>query len=363
MKRSLAICAGLVLVPASLFGQGTRGSVTGTVKDSSGALVAGATITVVNEKTANKLEVTSQPNGMYLAPGLPPGDYHVSAELAGFRKTSVSGLKVDVGTTVTVDLTLEVGMVSEAVEVSANSSLIETASASVGATVRIQQVLELPLVDRNVFSLVNLVPASFSANGSTVSIGGGRTYSQSAMLDGISNSRGGLAVNNIEMSPPVDAMQEFKVEVNNLSAEYGHTAGGLLNAVTKSGTNEFHGSFYEFLRNDVLDASGWANDRKPPLRQNTFGVTIGGPIRRNKTFFFFTDEGLRIHRGSSVTRDVGLPDWRRGDFSRATRDAGGRSEAVTIYDPDTGTGTSAPRAARCRFRTTRSLARAWTPWP
>ena len=153
------------------------------------------------------------------------------------------------------------------------------------------------------------------------------------------NDRSGIANNGIELSPPVDSMQEFKVEVNNFGAEFGHTMGGVVNAVTKSGTNQFHGSFYEFLRNDKFDARGWGNDANPPLRRNNYGLTIGGPIRKNKTFFFYNLDGLREHDGVSTTRAVGLPAWRTGDFSTLTRDASGKAALVTIYDPNSGTGT------------------------
>ena len=134
-------------------------------------------------------------------------------------------------------------------------------------------------------------------------------------------------------------MQEFKVEVNSFGAELGHTTGGVVNAVTKSGTNQFHGSFYEFLRNDKFDARGWGADANPPLRRNNYGATIGGPIRKNKTFFFYNLDGLRQHDGVTTTRAVGLPAWRTGDFSTLTRDANGKAALVTIYDPNTGTGT------------------------
>jgi len=174
-------------------------------------------------------------------------------------------LKVDVGTTLNQDVTLEVGGVAEHVEVTVHSRLVETASGAAGTTVEITQVLEMPLVDRNVFNLMNLVPGSFNLGG-TVSLGGGR--SAWPMVDGINDTRGGLAAAGIEMSLPVDSMQEFKVVVNSYGAEYGRSEGGMLDAVTKSGTNRFHGSLYEFLRNNLFDARGWGADVKPPLQRN-----------------------------------------------------------------------------------------------
>lgn len=136
----------------------------------------------------------------------------------------------------------------------------------------------------------------------------------------------------------MDSMQEFKVEVNAMGAENGRSSAGFVNAVTRSGSNRFNGSFYEFLRNDALDAAGWNNDRSPPLRRNNFGATLDGPIQKNRTFFPYNYDGLRERNGNRTTRSAGLPEWRRGDFSSATRNAGGRAVFVPIYDPTTGTG-------------------------
>src|SRR6266852_4552640 len=156
------------------------------------------------------------------------------AESAGFKRLVIEGLKVDVGSVLTQDMA------------------VETANGEVGTTVQVSHVLEMPLVDRNVFNLVNLVPGSFSSAGG-VSIGGGRIQSGLYQVDGVNNTRGGLGTTSIEMTPPVESMQEFKVEVNSFGAEIGHTSAGAVNAVTKSGTNQFHGGLYEFLRNDAFD--------------------------------------------------------------------------------------------------------------
>jgi hypothetical protein len=338
----------LALSAGGLCAQGGRGTITGAVKDGTGAVIPGVSVGVLNEKTGAVMVVKSQANGAYLAPQLQPGDYTVSAEQAGFKRLEISGLKVDVDSTLTQDLVLEVGAVSEKLQVSGQASLVETTSGQVGTTVQISHVQEMPLVDRNVFSLVNLVPgASFSA--SRVSLAGGRTMSTAALLDGVNNTRGGLGDQNVEMSPPVDSMQEFKVEVNAVGAEFGRSSAGIINAVTRGGTNALHGSLYEFLRNDKLDAAGWNADRKPPLRRNNYGVTVGGPVIRNRTFFFYNLDGLRQGVGATTTRNVGLPAWRNGDFSSANRDAGGRAAQVVIYDPETGSGTFANPLATTPF--------------
>ena len=334
-------------LPAALWAQGATGSITGTVEDSTGAVIPGAAVTLTNQATGLANQIESQADGSYFVPNLQPGDYTVSVEIEGFKRQDVTGLRINAGSTVTQAITLEIGVVTETVEVSAQAVAVETTSGQVGSTVQIEQILEMPSISRNVFSLVNLVPGAFYAedlnnpNATRVSLGGGRTQSASAMVDGVNNTRGGLGVQNVEMSPPIDAMQEFKVEVNNLGAEYGRSSAGVINAVTKSGTNAFHGSFYEFLRNDKLDAAGWNNDTKPSLRRNNFGGTVGGPIVKNRTFFFYNLDVLRIRQGVTRTRSVGFPEFQQGDFSRATARIKGKTKMVPIYDPDTGSGTFA----------------------
>jgi hypothetical protein len=313
------------------------GALTGTVKDTTGAVVAGATVRVVNSATGIGHDASTQSDGLFLIPQVPAGDYRLTVSSAGFKQAVFTNLKVDVGTTLTQDVTLEVGQITESVQVEGQASLVDTTSGAVGTTIQTGYVLEMPLADRNVFRLVNLVPGAFY-QGSDISLGGGRTRSAQILIDGVTSSRGGVAAQQIDLTPPVDSMQEFKVEVNAMGAENGRSAAGAVNAVTRSGSNKFTGSFYQFLRNNVFDAAGWNNDAKPPLRRNNFGATIGGPVRRNRTFFFYNYDGLRDRQSSSVTRNVGDPLWRTGNFSTATRDASGRAVAVPIYDPNTGNG-------------------------
>ena len=328
----------LLFLPAQLRPQFASGSITGVVKDPTGAVIPAANVTAVEQQTGIAVSVKSLHDGAFLVPNLAPATYRLTGESAGFKRLTIDGLKVDVGATLTQDLVLEIGGTTESIEVTGHTSLVETANGEVGTTVQVSHVLEMPLVDRNVFNLVNLVPGSFSSAGG-VSIGGGRIQSGLYMVDGVNNTRGGLGTTTIELSPPVESMQEFRVEVNNFGAEFGHTAAGVVNAVTKSGTNQFHGSAYEFIRNDKFDARGWGADALPPLRRNNFGGVIGGPIRKNKTFFFYNVDYLIQLDGVTKTRNVGLPAWRTGDLSTATRDAGGRAAPVVIYDPNTGSGT------------------------
>lgn len=344
-KRIKAAVLTLACAVPLCLAQVDRGALRGIVRDSSGAAAPGVRIRVVHVETGQTITVVSQGDGGYVAPQLRPGDYRVIVSHEGFKTLEAGPVKVDVSTTATLDLIMELGSVSETVTVTGESSLIEASSARVGTTIAVKQMPEMPLADRNVFALVNMVPSSFYVRDrEAISVGGGRVQENMALLDGVYDSRGGLGTQGIEVRPSVESMQEFKVEANNMTAEFGRSTGGVVNAVTKSGTNEFRGNFYEFLRNDALDAAGWNADVKPPLRRNNFGATIGGPLRRNRTFFFYNLEALRESNPSSVTRDVGRPEWRRGDFSTATRDAGGRAELVRIYDPATGTGSfTAPR--------------------
>lgn len=319
------------------------GNITGTVEDTTGAVIPGAAVVITNEETGIVREVQSQADGAYMALNLAPGQYMISVESEGFKRFEITGLRLNVGTTMTQSVVLEIGMVTETIEVSGQTLMVQTTSGEVGSTVQIEQILELPLPSRNVYALVNLVPGAWMAGGADeeprISLGGGRTQSAMALLDGAQNSRGGIGVQNVEMAPPIDSMREFKVEVNNMGAQYGRSSAGLINAVTKSGTNEFHGSFYEFVRNDKFDAMGWGNDDKPILRRNNFGGSIGGPIIKNKTFFFYNLD-IIVDRASSVrTRSVGLPEFQQGDFSNATALIKGTRQVVPIYDPATGSGT------------------------
>ena len=224
-------------------------------------------------------------------------------------------------------------------EVSGESSLVNTASGQVATTIQMSHVLEMPLVSRNVFSLTNLATASRN-DGGGLFLGGGHTRGVVALYDGINDTRGdsGLGNASTELTPPVDSVQEFTVAVVAMSAEYGRTSSGVVTAVTKSGTNRFHGNFYEFLRNDDFDALGWGNDSKPALRQNNFGATIGGPIRRNRTFFFYNYDGQREHNSNTVPPTSACPSSGPAISPKPRAMPGAAPRLVVIYDPETGSG-------------------------
>ena len=245
------------------------------------------------------------------------------------------GLRLNVGSEIQQSFALEIGAVTETVEVNAAQVQVQTTSGAVGSAVQIEQMMELPLAGRNIFNLVNLVPGAYRSRNGNISIGGGRTRSAGSYIDGINNTRGGLGVQNIEMTPPIDSMQEFKVEVNSMGAEYGRSSAGAVQAATRSGTNEYHGSIYHFVRNDVFDAIGWNQVSKPTLRRNQGGISIGGPIKKNKTFFFVNSDLFLNPFTRDRIRSVGRPEFRTGDFSRAFQNRRGSPVLVPIHDPDT----------------------------
>ena len=274
------------MIPHSALGQTAGGSVTGTVADSTEAIIPGARIRIVNAETGI--------NGVCLVPNAPPGQYNIAAEADGFKRVEVNGLRFNVASEISQSFALEVGAVTEVVEVSAQQLQIRTTSGAVGGTVQTEQVQELPLPNRDIFNPVNLVPGAFrSESNGYMSIGGGRTRSSGSYIDGVNNTRGGLGVQNVEMAPPVDSMQEFKVEVNSMGAEYGRSSAGLVKALTRTRTNEWRGSIYRLIRNDAFDAAGWNQDSKPKLRRNNGGISIGGPVAKNKTFISYNVDFYR----------------------------------------------------------------------
>jgi hypothetical protein len=304
-------------------------------------------VIATNEANGIVWNTETSATGTFLFPNLSAATYRLAIEAGGFKRSEVAGIRVNAGAAVHQELQLEVGAVSETVEVSAKALNIETTTGTINTSVQLEQILEMPLPSRDVFLLVNLVPGAFMTRGMAggdVSIGGGRIQSAKPLLDGVQNTRAGFADGSIEMAPPIDVMQEFTVQVSAMGAEYGRSSAGFINAVTKSGTNQYHGNLYEFVRNNALDAAGWGNDNKPKLVRNNFGGTAGGPIRRNKTFFFYGLEMQRQREGSVATRNAGLPEFQLGDFSAATARIQGQRRVVPIHDPATGTGAiTAPR--------------------
>ena len=300
----------------SALGQGTQGSISGTVFDSSGSVLPDATVRLINEGTGQRLETRSGSGGNDLFPALLPGKYTVEAERTGFKTSRNSGLVLQVAQSATLDLRLEVGSLSESVEITASAPVLNRETATVGQAIENKQILDMPLNGRNFLQLGLLVPGASENPGaqSQFSINGMRGNMTSTLFDGmevraVRNGRPAL-------QPSVDALQEFRIQQNAFSAEYA-TGTAVINVAFKSGTNQFHGTAYEFLRNDKLDARN-VFDRTPtlpPFRRNQFGVAAGGPIIPNRLFYFANYEGLRTRRTRNVFANVPTPAQLSGDFS------------------------------------------------
>ena len=317
----------LLTLPMRLWPQFASGTINGVVKDSTGAVIPGASVTVTEQQTGAVVKVTTQHDGEFTVPNLAAANYKLVAEVVGFKRLEVDGLKVDVGSVLTQDLVMEIGGTTESVQVTGRTSLVETSSGSVGTTVTVNYVLEMPLVDRNVFNLVTMVPGSYMSAG-LVSLGGGRLQTSQALVDGVNNTRGGLGANGIELSPPVESMQEFKVEVNSFGAEFGHTNGGVVNAVTqaaaRTSSTAMSTSFYATIS---FDAKGWGNDTMPPLRRNNFGATHRRPHPQEQDLLLLQSglpDPTRRRQHHAQRRAAGVAD-RRLFHSHAGRRGEGRA--------------------------------------
>lgn len=313
--------------------------ITGTATDHTGAVVPGAQVVVRNVDTGQTNTTTTNARGVYTVSFLNPGRYEVICEQAGFKKFVRSGIILETGTTTTVDVLLELGQLTETVNVTASAPLLEAESGSLGQLVENQMILNMPIQSRRVGAMVRLmgnVAFTGETGGQSIprfSVAGGRAYNQMWHLDGgvVQNQAGGSP--QLSVNPPNESLQEFKVLANNYPAEYGRSGSGVIVMSTRSGTNEFHGSAYEWLRNDKLNARTFFSPSKAPLRYNIFGGTLGGPIRKNHTFFFFNYEGGRRRTGVTVARTVPRPAEIAGDFSTRTD--------IKVLDPATRTPSAA----------------------
>ncbi len=330
LRTSLAIAVGVVLLNSSpLHAQVDTGTILGTVTDASAALIRDANVTLTNQGTGATLATTTGPDGSYKFTPVRIGTYKLSASLQGFQTMTQRDVTVNVGAAVVIDFTLKPGQVTETVEVESTAPLLESQTSSVGQVVDSRSVNNLPLNGRNFTFLAqlgagvntpqsdtrgNAASGAFSANGL-------RASQNNYLLDGIDNNSDTvdfLNGTNYVVLPPVDAIQEFKVQTTGFSAEFGRSGAAVLNATVKSGTNSFHGAAWEFLRNDVLDAPDYFESaggiKKGELRLNQFGVAIGGPVIRNKVFFFGDYEGLRRLQGTIKTGTVPTAPERASNY-------------------------------------------------
>jgi hypothetical protein len=329
-----------------LWSQAPTGGITGTVTDGTGAIVAGATVTIKNTATNAQRTAASNEAGAYNIPSLPPGPYTVRVEMKGFTSQVRSDIDLQVGQVARLDFSLQVGNVQEVVEVSGQAPTIDTDTSAVGTVIENKRIVDLPLNGRNYLQLASLIPGATTngpassqgqgrmggqRNEFALNISGQRVHYNHYTLDGIENTDPNF--NTYLLLPSIDALQEFKVESGIMAAEYGRAI-AQLNVTTKSGTNAYHGALFEFLRNSALDAKNFfdaGNKPIPAFRRNQFGGTVGGPVTipklfngRDKLFFFFDYEGLRESKGLSQTATVPSAAYRSGDFSGLS---------AIVYDP------------------------------
>ena len=336
LAASVAALVSVLPAPA----QTVYGSIVGTVTDATGATVPAANVTVTNLGTNEVRAVATGADGNYVFVNLLPGNYSVSVEKPGFRRLVRQPVTIEVQASVRIDASLTVGETSQTMEVMAETPLLQTQEATLGQVVEGRQVVDMPLNGRNVLNLVALVPgvvpqgntsgnpATANVNGwGNYQIGGGAANQSASYIDGAPINVS--YVNGTALVPTQEAVQEFRVATNDVSPEFGRFAGGIVNMSTRSGTNAFHGSAYEFLRNTSLNANNFFNNRvgtaRPAFKQNQFGATIGGPVVKDKTFFFVSYEGFVLRQGTTNLTTVPTAAMRTGDFSAA--------KIPAIFDP------------------------------
>jgi outer membrane receptor protein involved in Fe transport len=346
ISRLLVACAVLFLIliwAPRLFAQTATGSIAGTVTEKSGNVVAGATVSLINTETNEVRAASTNDSGYYSIPLLPPADYRLSVAMQGFSKFVQSNIHLNVGDALTVNAALQIGGVAQEVTVTGQPSSLETETSSLGQVLGNKTILDLPVNGRNSYSFATLVPGVLASAGFTqtafdeyndqfVSINGSRPNQNVFLLDGGMNTQ--PALSGPGYYPSIDLVQEYKVQTNNFSAEFSNTSGGVINVITKSGTNHVHGSLYEFFRDTGLNANDYfANNAglpRAPFHYNQFGASVGGPIVHDKSFYFFSYEGLRWTQAVTTTATLPTLAQRTGDFSQ-TRNASG--QVIPIYDP------------------------------
>ena len=324
----------LLLIAVSILGFGmsamaqSTATLQGTVKDQKGAVVAGARVVARNQGTGLERTTQTDTDGNYQLAALPVGSYSIEVEATGFKRQLVSNFSVEVGRTIVEDFSLEIGTLEQNVNVTAEAAVIETATTSVGQVINQRTVQEIPLNGRHFVDLGLLIPGSVTppqngfltaplrGQGSFgLNTAGGREDTVNFMINGVNLND--MVQNQITFQPSINTVQEFKVDNSTFSAEYGRNSGAIVNIATRSGTNEFHGEVFEFLRNNVLDARNFFDATKPKFQRNQFGGAIGGPIIRNKTFFFASYEGLRQRQGLTLTSNV-LTNAQRASVTNPT---------------------------------------------
>src|SRR5437899_1219042 len=343
LTTRLALGLALVCSPAAgpSLAQTIRGTITGTVTDSTGGVVPGATVTVTNTATGISSSAVTNQEGGYTIPLLPPGIYQATSELPGFKKYVRNGIVVEIAQTTRLDIALQVGAVSEEVQVVGQTPLVRSTTAELGQVIQMKQIQELPLNGRFFEHLISLTPGAMpvysrgdsaenaSAAGARIatahSVNGMPWSGNNYLLDGVANNEPQNAYINI--TPPLEAIQEFKVQTNNPTAEFGVFGGAAVNLSIRSGTNQLHGSAFDYIRDDSLNTRSYFALSKATYQSNQFAGTLGGPILRNRSFFFGDYQGLRLDQGRTQTLTVPTALMRQGIFTEVSNQ---------IYDPLTG---------------------------
>ena len=308
----------------SAFGQSTGGRILGRVTDSTGAVLKDVKVTLINEATGVSRDSQTNDSGDYSFPEVPVGNYRLEFDQAGFKKNIRHGVTLDVNQVITLNMTMQIGATAETVDVTSEAPLVDTTSTQLGTVVNDRAIVQLPLNQRDTYQFLSLQPGVSSQVGAdlyyggnstgSVSVNGGRGRANNFSVNG--GDANDMFANLPTVQPSPDSVEEFRIITNTFDAEYGRNSGAVVNVVTKSGTNAFHGNVYEFFRNKVLNSRGYFDTTKPDFKQNQFGGTLGGPIVKDRTFFFGSYEGRRIRQGKSGDV-VAVPTSaeRLGDFS------------------------------------------------
>ena len=314
MSKTFKLVVVALLACACAMAQQITGSIRGTVTDPTGAIVQNAIVNARQVETGFVRATTTDGGGAFLFLELPVGHYQLQVSATGFQKYLQDGITLNVNESANVPVRLAVGTAGEQVQVQADAELIQSTVTSLGQVVQEREILDLPLNGRNFSQLGTLQPGVMPLTaglqeaggslraGQPYAVNGQRPESNNFLIDGANNFNG--VDGGFVLEPPIDAIEEFRIVTHNSNAEFGTSLGSTTNIITRSGTNQFHGALWEFLRNDIFDSTGYLATSKEPLKQNQFGGSIGGPIRREKTFFFGFYEGFRNRQGKSVGSTV-----------------------------------------------------------
>jgi hypothetical protein len=374
----------LLLMPAALLAQAYFGTVSGELTDPSGAIVPSAKVTMTDQEKGFTFSATSDSDGRYFFPAVPPGLYTVIVEVQGFHKTQRTNIKVNVSENVPANFKLQIATATQTVQVEAQERTLSTEDAVTGQVVNRRFINDLPLVDRNVVVLTSLAPGvtemddqcDVTCTGTNFVSNGSRGSTADILTDGasVTNSEPNGGITSATYIPSPEAVEEFKVQQTNFSAEYGFSGASVVNMITRSGTNKFHGSGYDFFRDASLDANNWFSNRAgqpiSSFSRNNFGAAVGGPIIKNKTFFFFDYDGLRSSGLSTANAAVPTDSMRAGDFGEVCAAQGGNFDntglcnvlAGQIWDPYSGTfDANAGGAVRSTFIPFNNLAKYISP--